>query len=200
MTQGRTYRGYPPDVRVERGRYGYLLAPEHRAAIAAAAPGSTISDADQMFLEEIFGGFLRMRRRRKSILFSEERIRWERIAKLIPEYEPAMRQRAEAYIEFYATARAFSRREDPHRELLFWGVFQTWTNLGGELNRSKTPPGGPLFRFFLACIEPILGKETPAHSSIPKIIEREREARNRAKALFPEFLKLSKKHPKAHFR
>ena len=153
-----------------------------------------------MFLEEIFGGFLRMRRRRKSILFSEERIRWERIAKLIPEYEPAMRQRAEAYIEFYATARAFSRREDPHRELLFWGVFQTWTNLGGELNRSKTPPGGPLFRFFLACIEPILGKETPAHSSIPKIIEREREARNRAKALFPEFLKLSKKHPKAHFQ
>jgi hypothetical protein len=195
MAQDQTYRGYPPNVRVERGRFGYLLAPEHRAAIAAAAPpGSTISDADWIFLEEIFGGFLRMRRRRQSISFSEERTRWERIAKLMPDYEPAMRERVEAYIEYFSTTQAFGRREDPHRDMLYGGVFRVWTNLGGQLKFSRSAKGetgGPLVRFFLACVGPILDAQTPKSSSIPQIIKAEREARQRRMELFPAFVKLA---------
>ena len=61
---------------------------------------------------------------------------------------------------------AFSGQQNPHREFLYWGVMRVWTDhLGGELRYSKSdkkkPPSGPLIRFLVACVEPILGDKTP---------------------------------------
>ena len=57
---------------------------------------------------------------------------------------------------------------------------RVWTDhLGGELAYSKAekgPPSGPLVRFLVACIEPILGDNTPG-GGLGDIIDREREAR-----------------------
>jgi hypothetical protein len=74
----------------------------------------------------------------------------------------------------------FSRRQNPDRAFLYQGVMRVWTNqLGGELRYSTEGSAhyGPLIRFLVACVEPILGKQMPSISTIADIIDREREAR-----------------------
>jgi hypothetical protein len=81
---------------------------------------------------------------------------------------------------YHAIWRAHRARQNPHREFLYGGVLRVWTDrLGGELKYSISAggkPGGPLVRFFLACVEPVLAAETP-RTGIADIIDRERKAR-----------------------
>jgi len=55
-----------------------------------------------------------------------------------------------------------------------------WTEvLNGQLQYSRNPQGeptGPLVRFLTACVEPILGDETP-RAGVADIIDRERDRR-----------------------
>jgi hypothetical protein len=76
--------------------------------------------------------------------------------------------------------RAFRGTQDPHRESLYSGVLRVWTeDLNGQLQYAKNrqgKPTGPLVRFLTACVEPILGEETP-RAGIADIIDRERHRR-----------------------
>jgi len=76
--------------------------------------------------------------------------------------------------------RAFRGTQDPHREALYAGVLRVWTeDLNGELQYSRNRQGmptGPLIRFLTACVEPILGEETP-RAGVADIIDRERNRR-----------------------
>ena len=76
--------------------------------------------------------------------------------------------------------RAFRGTQDPYREALYSGVLRVWTEvLNGQLQYSRNPQGkptGPLVRFLTACVEPILGDETP-RAGVADIIDRERDRR-----------------------
>jgi hypothetical protein len=76
--------------------------------------------------------------------------------------------------------RAFRGTQDPHREALYSGVLRVWTeDLNGQLQYSRNrqgKPTGPLVRFLTACVEPILGEETP-RAGVADIIDRERNRR-----------------------
>ena len=92
----------------------------------------------------------------------------------------AIRRKVEALAAFHDIWSAFGGRQNPHRALLYWGVMRVWTDrLGGELRYSTEGPThhGPLIRFFVACVEPILGEQMPSISTIADIIDRERNAR-----------------------
>lgn len=83
---------------------------------------------------------------------------------------------------------SLSASRQPHRELLYAGILDLWEiHLGQPLRRSRSGkrsrsekrgvPGGPLIRFFTACIEPVLGKDTPTPEGIVGIIKREQKRR-----------------------
>jgi len=76
--------------------------------------------------------------------------------------------------------RAFRGTQDPDREALYSGVLRVWTeDLNGQLQYSRNrqgKPTGPLVRFLTACVEPILGEETP-RAGVADIIDRERNRR-----------------------
>jgi hypothetical protein len=67
-------------------------------------------------------------------------------------------------------------------------VLEIWTDVvGGDLKYSRPtrrgdkagrsgPPGGDLIRFFLACVEPILGDDTPSVHGVAAIIKRKRDS------------------------
>jgi hypothetical protein len=86
---------------------------------------------------------------------------------------------------------AFGGSKNPDREFLYRGILRVWTDrLGGKLrysipyrgaSKSKRLPSGPLVRFFTACVEPVLGDETP-RAGVADIIERERADRARVEA------------------
>ena len=76
----------------------------------------------------------------------------------------AIRRKVEALAAFHDIWSAFGGRQNPHRALLYWGVMRVWTDrLGGELRYSTEGPThhGPLIRFFVVCVEPILGEQMP---------------------------------------
>ena len=87
--------------------------------------------------------------------------------------------RAQARLE-QLDIRAFRGTQDPHREALYSGVLRVWTEvLNGQLQYSRNPQGkptGPLVRFLTACVEPMLGEETP-RAGVADIIDRERNRR-----------------------
>jgi hypothetical protein len=144
--------------------------------------------------------------RREDYPFAKERKRWRRIDKLTEQLAQQMRKlrretpwsdpdpllpnrvlavlwevhmRAQVRLE-QLDIRAFRGTQDPHRESLYSGVLRVWTEvLNGQLKYSRNwqgKPIGPLVRFLTACVEPILGEETP-RAGIADIIDRERNRR-----------------------
>jgi hypothetical protein len=96
-----------------------------------------------------------------------------------------LNQKVETRAAFHAIwSTPFRGTRNPHRDFLYAGVMRVWADhLGGEVRCSRPPlggaPGGPLVRFFTACVAPVLGDKTPRSSGIAEIIDRERAARNR---------------------
>jgi hypothetical protein len=87
--------------------------------------------------------------------------------------------RAQVHLESL-DIRAFRGTQDPNRERLYSGVLRVWReDLNGQLQYSRNrqgKPTGPLVRFLTACVEPILGEETP-RAGVADIIDRERNRR-----------------------
>jgi hypothetical protein len=82
-------------------------------------------------------------------------------------------------------SRHFRGRADEHREFLYWGILNLWRHeLGQEELRysrdSDGTPSGPLVRFFVAVVAPVLGTKAPKASGIAKIVDRERVRRGYA--------------------
>lgn len=197
MARKRRLIGHPPIVTV--ARFGYALAPEHRAAITAAVPkGATVSPEAWQILEERIGGFRASRSRRTRYQIKTERKQWKRIADLVDQLTAELRpyvtpdsRLARAYVHlgdidreittregWHQTWKFFRGNRDETREWLFTGVMLVWTNhLGGKLRywRKVGSVGGPLPRFLDACVRPVLGDETPRN--FDKAIDREKKAR-----------------------
>jgi hypothetical protein len=86
---------------------------------------------------------------------------------------------AEAYVIGYTTiAPAFRGRNNPHRQFLYGAVLDLWRRgLGQELRYSRSQkgtPGGPLIRFFAACVGPVLGEDAPTAHGIAAIVDCEK--------------------------
>jgi hypothetical protein len=174
--------------------------------VVALPPGKAMSPEAWAELNEIVVGYHIFETRRTTYPIVEERKRcqqlgeavdaaavelgWFRRNTLWTDPDPMWPNRAlaalwevhrkvETRAAFHGIWSFFGGRQNPHREFLYWGVMRVWTDrLSGELRYSNSPegPSGPLIRFFVACVEPILGKQTPG-AGIADIIEREREAR-----------------------
>jgi hypothetical protein len=89
--------------------------------------------------------------------------------------------KVETRAEYHKIWSLFGRRQNPHRAFLYEGVMRVWSDrLDGKLRYSRPKkkglPYGPLIRFLVACVEPILGDETPG-AGLADIIDRERRAR-----------------------
>jgi hypothetical protein len=178
-----------------RARIEAVLAPEGRVMTPEAWAE----------LEEFVVCYRIWETRRTTYPIDEERKRWKRLGeavdtvadelrreKLWASPDPTWRDRALTMLSkvrrkvelrallHKAWGSPFSRRQNPHRKALYRGFMRVWTDhLGGELAYSKAekgPPSGPLVRFLVACIEPILGDNTPG-GGLGDIIDREREAR-----------------------
>jgi hypothetical protein len=186
------------------------LTEEHQASIEAALPlGKAMTPEAWLELNEIVVGYCFFRGRHAAYPIAAERKRWKRLGDAVKAAAVELRQirratpwtasdpmwpnralaalwevhrKVETRVAYHKIWSAFSRRKNPHREFLYWGVLRVWTDrLGGELRYSKSPnkgPSGPLVRFFMACVEPILGDKTPG-VGIADVIDREREARAR---------------------
>jgi hypothetical protein len=158
-------------------RVRFDFTSSHRAAIAATLPaGMTLHDVDYAFLEVLFGNYLHLRQRRTAYPFAQRKRFWAGVREK-HKGEPALLAAADSYEAWHDTARCFSGRRNPHRELLYDGVLMIWLVNGGELRFSTTldgVPTGPLVRFFLACVRPVMGGEAPAVHSVSDIIKRAR--------------------------
>jgi hypothetical protein len=158
-------------------RVRFDFTSSHRAAIAAALPaGMTLHDVDYAFLEVLFGDYLHLRQRRAAYPFAQRKRFWAKVRKMA-QGETALLAAADSYEAWHETARCFRGQRNPHRDLLYDGVLLVWTENGGVLRFSTSRtgvPAGPLVRFFLACITPVMGAETPSVRSIPGIVRRER--------------------------
>jgi hypothetical protein len=86
--------------------------------------------------------------------------------------------------------KGFARTRDRWREYLYDSVLEIWTDVvGGKLEYSRPtrrgeagrsgPPGGDLIRFFLACVETVLGDDTPSVHGVAAIIDRRRDRRRK---------------------
>jgi hypothetical protein len=66
--------------------------------------------------------------------------------------------------------------KDQARENFFQAVLRIWEIVGGvRVEPSKhTPTGGPMAHFFFTVVRPIFGADTPALSSLAKIVKRGR--------------------------
>jgi hypothetical protein len=183
------------------------ISGDHRARIVASLPsGVMMSDEAWAHLEEIVTGFLAFQRRRATYPIKAERLRWMRNAldtlaaelRWFTASAPDLgwpnralaalwevNQKVESREHFHATWSAFSGTKNPYNEFLYWGVLRVWTDrLGGKLRYSMSPegaPSGPLVRFFLACVEPVLDDRTP-RAGLAGIINRERDARTHTEA------------------
>jgi hypothetical protein len=168
-----------------------VLTEAHRAAIAAAIPaGVTASPEFWHELEETIAGYRVFRARREHYDTDGERRKWRRLEKAVAALAPQLgeklvlefKRKAYAYAAWLDTAGAYRGTKNPDREFLYAGVLRGWTDhLGGKLQYStskKCPAYGPLVRFFVACVKPILGDDTPT-SGIADIVDRERKERDR---------------------
>ena len=91
-----------------------------------------------------------------------------------------LHMRVQVRLAWLDRSRAFRGTQNPYREALYSGVLRVWTeHLNGKLQYSRNKQGkptGPLVRFFAACVEPILGEETP-REGVADIIDRESNRR-----------------------
>jgi len=75
---------------------------------------------------------------------------------------------------------SFSGRLDPG-VVYFQGVLFLWTEtFGGRLAISRSPVNprkisGPLVRYVLAVVQPVMGADTPSLQSLPDIVERQKD-------------------------
>jgi hypothetical protein len=182
------------------------LTPEHCARIVAALPPDVVMTPEAWVeLNEIVVGYHTFQTRHATYPIVAERKRWGRLSRAVEAAAVELRRlrretlwtdpdpmwpnralaalwevhrKVETRTAIHNIWRAFGRRQNPHREFLYWGVMRVWTDrLGGKLRYANSPEvSGPLVRFFVACVEPILGDETP-RAGIADIIERERESR-----------------------
>jgi hypothetical protein len=94
-----------------------------------------------------------------------------------------LHMRAQVRLGWLDTSKAFRGTQNPYLETLYSGVLRVWTeHLNGQLQYSRNrqgKPTGPLVRFLTACVEPILGEETP-RAGVADIIDRERNRRARS--------------------
>lgn len=96
-----------------------------------------------------------------------------------------VRDYAAAYIEGHRSMNpAFRGRGNPHREFLYGAVLDLWQRQGQRVRYSRAEtnagmPRGPLIRFFVACVGPILGGDTPKPSGIATILDRAKDAVSR---------------------
>ena len=79
---------------------------------------------------------------------------------------------------------AFHGRGNPHRQIMLYDrLLDLWHRRLEQPLRyrraetNKGMPGGPLIRFFAACIGPVLGEDAPTLRGIAKIIDRARDPR-----------------------
>ena len=86
--------------------------------------------------------------------------------------------RAHNHIRAYRSiAKGYRGRRNDSRAFLYASVLELWTkHLGQKLTYSaiKATPGGPLIRFFRACVGPFLDNAAPTPHAIADIIDRTR--------------------------
>lgn len=87
--------------------------------------------------------------------------------------------RASEYSQSYQNAGAgFRRRSNPNQQRLYSEILHLWqAHFERPLTWSRGKrgkAGGPLIRFFTACVGPVLGGATPTAEGIIDIIQRER--------------------------
>jgi hypothetical protein len=110
--------------------------------------------------------------------------RWQRIAKLVKEgVQDATSERITYLVERKITSHLafrgdFSRKHNRNNELLYiWVLEDLWCRgLGQELaiSLNENAPPGPLIRFFLACVNPLLEKQLTANAA-DKIVRKRRQ-------------------------
>jgi hypothetical protein len=110
--------------------------------------------------------------------------RWQRIAKLVKEgVQDATSERITYLVERKITSHLafrgdFSRKHNRNNELLYiWVLEDLWCRgLGQELaiSLNENAPPGPLIRFFLACVNPLLEKPLTANAA-DKIVRKRRQ-------------------------
>jgi hypothetical protein len=97
-----------------------------------------------------------------------------------------LQKRIEERLIGYDFEQTFKGRADAHREGLYWCVMHVWTEtLDGPLTFSRDQhdasdspaPTGPLVKFLLAVLWPILGDESPGAHGIGDIIRKAQQAR-----------------------
>jgi len=164
---------------------GGALAETYQKAVAAAIPASV--EISETFWDELrirIDLFLQLHERRLRTPLSRQY--WERLAWLVEELASALRHlrrttpwdhanspwpsralaglwevkvQCDARLDYYRIkAEAFRRGRDPHREYLYQSVLDLWGGLGQRIGYSSGGSrGGPLPRFFRACLEPLLG-------------------------------------------
>jgi hypothetical protein len=93
---------------------------------------------------------------------------------------------ADAHVAAYETLtdpKLTRGRSNPPREFLFAALLDLWSNsLGCDVRYSRAEtkggmPGGPLIRFLVAAVTPVLGDTTPTPHGFARIVDRERERR-----------------------
>jgi hypothetical protein len=111
----------------------------------------------------------------------------QRLARVVDE----IKEEAETQLHWdLFVSKGFARTRNPWREYFYDSVLEIWTDVvGGKLEYSRPtrrgeagrsgPPGGNLIRFFRACVEPVLGDDTPSVYGIAAIIGRKRGKRRR---------------------
>lgn len=71
------------------------------------------------------------------------------------------------------------RPQDIAKLTYYDAVFAVWTAAGGQLRTSRHPltgaVTGPLVRFFLAAVRPVMGQDTPREATIKGIVAKARE-------------------------
>ena len=167
---------------------GRQLVETYREAVAAAIPaGAEVSELFWCELQARISLFLQMHDRRLRVPLSRRRweridqltqelaaeMRILRRTTPWAYYDPLWPNRAlkglweiaakcEAYLAYHRVkAEAFSRGYDPH-QYLYQSVPDLWSSLGQWVGYSTDVDtgrrGGPLVRFFRACVEPLLGE------------------------------------------
>ena len=162
-----------------------ILAEPYKQSIRAAMPaGSEPTELFWLVATDIASKFQIMKKCRVARRSPAAEIkRWQRIAKLVKEgVQDATSEQMTYLVERKLTSHLafqgdFNRKYNRNNELLYiWVLEDLWCRgLGQELaislNESSSP--GPLIRFFLACVNPLLDKPLTAHAA-DKIARKQR--------------------------